>query len=890
MTARLATYRLQFRNGITFDRALEIVPYLKQLGVSHLYASPIFTAVAGSTHGYDLVDHNEIEPAIGGRAGFERLSEGLRAAELGLILDIVPNHMAASLENRWWRSVVEWGQESPHGYHFDLDWTKKLTLPILGRPYREVLRDGELRLRLDPERGNLTLAFFDNLLPLSPPTYATVLEKVDDHSLAPALAERAAAADPRAENELHETIKGLLSDTEAAASLQARLDALSADRELIDALHRQQPWQLLHFLEARRTLSYRRFFEVTGLVGLRVEDEEVFEDSHRLVLELVRSGKVDGLRIDHIDGLADPTGYLDRLREEVGPDVYLIVEKILEGDEALPRAWPVAGTTGYEFIAAMAALLTDVDGLAALGRFYGECRDRPVALEAERREAKTQMVTHNFEGEVSSLVSLLMTIAADSGEDGAVTEADLKTALRAIIVAFPVYRTYGNREGLPATDRLLLDRAAETARGNAPDITDAAVSHILAVLNGQVARRAFDDALEFRMRFQQLTGPIMAKAVEDTLFYRYNRLIALNEVGGDPAAPRGGIDGFHATMAERVRLQPEGLLATATHDTKRGEDARARLYTISEAPETWSEAVTRWRAMHRDLVRALNDGPAPEPDTEWLLYQGLAGVWPEALEPDDGRALNTLTERFLGYVEKVLREAELRTSWMERNEPHEEAVRAYAARLLAPDNRDFREDFAATLQPFIRAGAVNSLTQTLIKMAAPGIPDIYQGSEDRDFSLVDPDNRRPVDFAMLADRLEDSPPAAFDDGSETLGAVKQHLIRRCLALRAELPDLFTSGEYEPVAVTGAKADHVVAFVRRGHDRLAVAIAPRLPFALLDAGGGLVGDAAWGDTALSLPAPPNGGRFTDILSGETFEGGQTVPLAQLLRDLPVALLA
>jgi (1->4)-alpha-D-glucan 1-alpha-D-glucosylmutase len=844
-----ATYRLQFRNGMTFDRAIEIVPYLKRLGVSHLYASPIFTAAKGSTHGYDVTDHNEIDPTLGGQEGFGRLSDALREAGLGLILDIVPNHMAASLENRWWRSVVQWGAESPYARHFDIDWSRRLTLPILGRPFIDALAEGELKFVLEDEHGALALAYFDNLLPLHPSTWGEVVGGLDDPR-AVALV-RAARAAPEAGDEFNARVRRLFEEGDASP-LQAALGALSADKQLIARIHDLQPWRLLHWKEARRDLSYRRFFEITGLVGVRVEEPSVFDGVHRLALDLVRSGQVDGLRIDHVDGLADPKAYLERLREEAGEDAYIIVEKILERDERLPPDWPVAGISGIE----------DPD--------------------AQRREAKRLMVSHNFEGERREIARTVATVAAELGAQAG--EVELETALTELIVAFPVYRTYGNTDGMPQRDRGLLERIAAEVR-TAGNVDADALDLLLKVLTGVVPPATADRAALVRARFQQLTGPVMAKAVEDTFFFRHNAFLALNEVGGDPLRMEGSVEGFHRAMEERARLQPHGLSATATHDTKRGEDARARHYSLSEAPEAWSGAVARWRGVNADAVRQLADGPAPEPETEWMLYQALAGVWPATEEAESQP--RELSERLLTFVEKALREAKLRTSWTEINGDYEAAVKDYAETLLAPE---FLRDFAATLRPFIKAGLINGVAQTLIKLTAPGIPDIYQGSEQLDFSLTDPDNRRPIDFGRLAQGLTSEFPVPVTSDVLSNGLFKQHLVARCLGLRRQYPALFGEGDYIPLDAMGARRKNVVAFARLHGRYKLVVIAPRLVLDLAGAQHPFAEAEAWQDTVVRLPREMKGRPWGEILTGRRVESGRQFALSSLLRDTPVALLS
>ena len=789
MTIPTATYRVQFRNGMTFDRAGALAPYLRRLGISHLYASPIFKAAPGSTHGYDVTDANEIDPAIGGRDGFDRMIGALRAEGLGLILDIVPNHMAASLENTWWRDVIEFGEQSRFARHFDIDWSRRLTLPFLGDSFERVLAAGDLSVKADPRSGKPALAYFDNFYPMTPDSYAG----------------------------------------RESAVLQI------SDKAGIARLHDQQPYRLMSWRDAASDLSYRRFFEITGLVGLRVEDDMVFDDAHRLVLELVRDGMVDGLRVDHIDGLADPASYLHRLRSKTGPACYITVEKILGHGERLPRDWPVAGTTGYEFISSVGQALVDTTGLSELRDAYARSTGASVDLKQELREAKLLMVDKNFAGEFSALLALALEISSKEPPHPSLADSALRRGLRELLVAFPVYRTYGSFRGLPPESRSMLDQVLGAVRREPGDADLETVAFIARILKEDDARFASAAALEFRTRFQQLTGPLMAKSLEDTLFYRHNAVLALNEVGAEPMPRSFSVERFHAEMSERLATQPDGLSATSTHDTKRGEDARARLYSLTEAPGIWVEAVDRWRGMSRANVQHLPEGPAPEPAVEWMIYQALAGAWPVGLVADDDEGIQALQERFLPYLEKALREAKLRTNWGEVNDAYEAAVLDYARALLSPDNRGFKTDFVETLQPFIRAGLANSLTQTLIKLAAPGVADIYQGSEGHDFSLVDPDNRREPEFAALEEQL----PSLFfgsDRGNtdwQTAG-FKQQLVSALLGLRHQAPGLFRKGNYLPLAATGDGAQRIVAFARSVSDHALIVVAPRLVFNVLHA--------------------------------------------------------
>ncbi|PLV63444.1 malto-oligosyltrehalose synthase [Erwinia sp. B116] len=820
MTVPTATYRIQFRNGMTFDRAAGLVPYIKRLGASHLYASPVFTATTDSTHGYDVTDANEIDPAIGGREGFDRLVKALKQAGLGLILDIVPNHMAASLENAWWRDVIEHGAASRYAGYFDIDWTQRLTLPFLGDDFATVLEQGDISVKADPHSGRPALAYFDSFYPLTP------------------------------------------------ASWQGQEAAVLAltDKTQIAALHDRQPWRLMSWRDAPGELSYRRFFEITGLAGVRVEDPAVFADSHRLILELVHSGAVDGLRVDHVDGLADPKGYLEQLRAAAGDACYITVEKILSAGERLPADWPVSGTTGYEFIEALADVLVNGQRIDALRAAYQQQVGQPLKMELELRAARALMVDRNFAGEFATLLSLAVEIAAAEGE--APDDDAIRHALRELLLAFPVYRTYGTAAGLPQADQALLAGVVEQVSHGTHAADPHALGFIVRLLRGEAATRA-ERADSFRTRFQQLSGPLMAKSVEDTLFFRHSMNLALNEVGAEPLPRRFDPRQFHQAMRERLQQQPDGITSTSTHDTKRGEDARARLYTLSEAPESWAAAVTRWQQLNHNAVQQLADGPAPRPAGEWMLYQALAGVWPAELQPEDADGLQALEERFTAFVEKAMREAKLRTDWAETNDAYEQAVLGYARQLLNPANRAFLQDFHATLQPFIRAGLLNGLTQTVIKLTAPGVPDIYQGSEGLNFSLVDPDNRREPDFNRLQRQLEagqqpdsisaallngqlkqhtadnqpDAIPAALlngelkqhaaDNQPDAIpaallnGELKQHVVATLLALRNAHPALFRHGDYLPLTVDGPAADRWLAFARSEGETRLVVIVPRL---------------------------------------------------------------
>lgn len=851
MSLPTGTYRIQFRNGFDFAAAERIVPYLARLGVSHLYASPVFTAVTGSTHGYDVTDHCEIDPALGGMEGFARLCAALKRARMGLLLDIVPNHMAASMENAWWRDVATWGKQSRFANHFDIDWTRRLTLPILGRPFEEAAREGELTLVPQSGLTGQAIDYFGTAIPLHPASYEPVLARLQ-HPLAGEITALAGRASPEDGAAFGNAVSALLQGGDADG-LAREMRELSRDADFLRFVHEQQPWELTFWKDARHSLSYRRFFEVTGLVGVRVEDETVFRDVHRLTLQLLRDGLIDGLRIDHVDGLADPGAYLRRLRQEIGPETYLVVEKILNGEEALPSDWPVDGTTGYEFIDATIDLLADADGREALSFAYEETTGAG-PIEEARTAAKRQVLRHNFAGELDNLARLVAEVDIGSGHD----EDAVREALVGLLVAMPVYRTYVGHGAAGKIDHDIL-QAASGANATAASF------HVFSILAGTHAQARSETARLARQRFEQLCGPAMAKGVEDTLFYRDHRLLALNEVGCEPDRPAPAPSRFHRRMEARAAAGDHSLNTTSTHDTKRGEDGRARLMALTEAPDDWARALARWS---EHLAGKADGAPGPSPATAWMIFQALAGAWPEAGWRGQ---LDGLRGRFGAYVEKALREAKQETSWTEPDEAHEAMVQAHAARLLA--DTDLMEDFDRTLAPYVAAGHANSMAQTLAKLTAPGIPDIYQGSECGDFSLVDPDNRRAVDYDQLADMPE---------RVGALGASKQHLIARGLTLRGRLPALFSEGKYLPLAVSEKASRHLVAFARHHEGTFSVSAMPRLTMSLPE--------EAWQGVEIGLPPEWTVAQLRDELGACEPAPANRIAVAPLLESFPVVLLS
>ena len=891
-----ATYRLQFREGMDFARAATLAPYLAKLGVSHVYASPVLRALPGSTHGYDGASYDEIEPQLGGEDGFRAMVAAFRAAGLGIILDFVPNHMGASPFNPWWRDVLEWGADSPRASYFDIDWSApKLLIPVLPEPYGLALDKGSFGLEFDSESGGINFTASGMKLPLSPPSYANVLARAGSDF--EELTNRFASTTPETAEELKAELAARAQDNAQLETLRAALIDMAADREAIHALHEAQIWRLAYWRAARETLTYRRFFEVADLVGVRMEQPSVFEETHRLMVALSNEGVIDGLRLDHVDGLADPLAYFRKVREAIGEGrpFILLVEKILEGDEVLRADWPVQGTTGYEFIRALGDAMTSPDGEAALSEAYCDFAGDTADYETLLATNKRHIFVRNLAGELDVLTGLAGQLAQ---ADLATRDYGRDTLRRAIIelgASLPVYRTYVDVDGPRPEDEALIALAESTAKGTREVEDDGAIDFIARIWRLDLpdpAARA--EALTFVTRLQQTTGPLMAKAVEDTLFYRYNRLIALNEVGGAPEHFGAPIARFHEEMAARRVHQPEGLLATSTHDTKRGEDARARLYTLSETPEAWVARVTKWSAMNAALIAETEDDRAPSANDEWMFYQALAGAWPIGLDVADKHAMAELAGRMSGFMLKAIKEAKVRTSWTGPDQAYEKAVEAFVRGALDPaKSAVFLEDFAKAQTTLEVAGALNSLSQTLLKLTAPGVPDIYQGAELWDLSLVDPDNRRPVDFGLRRQLLDSD---TSRDAADLLadwrsGAIKLSIVLKALQARAEQPTLFTTGNYASLDTGGAQKGSILASLRSDGTQAAITIVPIRASTLLSGHDQpQVAPESWGDTYLTLPPERAGRQWRNVFTGETISATNgRLRIAEILAQFPVALL-
>lgn len=886
MTERLATYRLQFRDGMDFDRAAALVPYFAELGISHLYASPAFKARSGSTHGYDVADHREMDSVLGGEDGWDRLTAALRRHGLGLLLDIVPNHMAVSTENPWWDDVLTWGRDSRWAGHFDIDWSAgPLLLPVLGEPYGEALAAGAFELRVDRARGSLAFGYHDHSLPLTPPSYAAVLG-----AAAPELARQFATAGPDdGAATAMAAQRAALADVATRRPIEDAVAAVNADAERLHAVHEAQPWRLGHWRLAREMLPYRRFFEISDLVGVRVEDPAVFRDVHARALAMLADGTIDGLRIDHIDGLADPKGYLEGLRDAAGAP-YVVVEKILMPGETLPADWPTAGTTGYELGRLLCAVQIDPGSRQAMTEtwtgFTGESPDFSAAVAG----AKRRILMVNLAGEMEGLVGLARRIAAAHRATRDLGRDSLRTALVELLVELPVYRSYADAAGCSADDAGMLAAAAERA-GRHPFIEDRRpLDFLIGLIAGTVETAADAPRAEFVRRFQQASGPAMAKAVEDTTFYRFNRLIAQNEVGSEPEPFGMAVADFHAAVAERLRTQPDAMSATATHDTKRGEDARLRIAMIAQQPERWRDDVDRWHAATADLRTAGPNGKqAPDPNDEWLFYQSLLGAWPEDFSPGDKAAGDALAGRLEAFMVKALREAKRHTTWTAPDAGYEESTSRFVRGVFG--RVDLLKDMSRAFAPLIAAGATASLAQLALKLTLPGIPDIYQGTELWDLALVDPDNRRPVDFERRRRILGELPSLtaarALDRWRE--GTPKLWLLHRLLALRRAVPELFRDGDYQPLQVSGPATGHLLAFARRSAAAAAIVVVPRLPLRILgEPGAPALAPAAIAGTRLALPDGTPAAALRDWLREEPVPaaGGELDPSNALL-GFPVA---
>jgi len=956
-----ATYRLQFNSQFTFSQAEQVAGYLADLGISDCYASPLFQATAESTHGYDICRFDQFNPHLGNTADFEHWAARLREFGLGLLLDMVPNHMGNDVSNRWWLDVLEKGQASAFASYFDIqhqfvapELQDKVLLPILEDHFAKVLEAAKLQLVF--WEGTLSVAYYERRFPLCPASYTTILRELvpaggADPKTAgalerlPALLEALGRMDVATEAGRLEFAKGKeqlrawhRDSPEFRAALAAALRLFNGRAgnvqsfERLAALLDEQHYRLAFWRVGEEELNYRRFFDITDLVSLRMELPQVFQATHQLVLRLLGEGKVSGLRIDHPDGLWDPRQYFRRIQEnfrtlvetyrreraltpsrsKTQTPLYVVAEKILTGNEPLPSDWPVDGTTGYDFLNLVNGLFVDGRTRESFDRIYRGFTRKPWDFRAMVYAGKKQILQSSLRSELNALTHRLKRVTSGTLYGRDFSPRQLRASLAAIIAAFPVYRTYISEDTLEVLppERGYIEQAVEEARLREPRLDGAVVEFIRDLLLlrpprdlDQVGRGYLR---RFVMRFQQLSGPVMAKGLEDTVFYNFNRLISLNEVGGNPEAFGVGLQQFHEHNQVKARLWPHSLLATATHDTKRGEDVRARINVLSELPDAWEQALARWAELNAGKKTFSDAHPAPDANDEYLFYQTLIGAWPPEQGP--GEPWSGFRDRVAAFMLKAIKEAKSHTNWTDPNEAYEEAVTRFVQATLddhAPN--PFLEDFRAFQRRVAFFGRFNSLSQVLLKMTSPGVPDFYQGTELWDLNLVDPDNRRPVDFETrrrLLHELKEAHGRASSDrrawlsellGRAHTGEIKLYLVWRALEFRRLYRALFERGSYRPLAAVGAKRGHVCAFARH-HDGLeAVVVAPRLVTGLT---GGVerppLGGAVWQDTFLPVPGAEPGSRYRNVLTDEMLalvekDGQWGLTVGQTLQVFPVAML-
>jgi (1->4)-alpha-D-glucan 1-alpha-D-glucosylmutase len=881
-----ATYRLQLNSTFTFRDATALVPYLDELGISHVYCSPYFRARPGSMHGYDVVDHNALNPEIGTREDFEAFVRTLRAHGMGHVLDFVPNHVGVmGADNAAWMDVLEHGRDSRFADFFDIDWSPpnpalagKLLVPALGAPYGEILESGELKLKYEAETGSLAVFYHDHRFPIDPRTWPENLQR---------------GAQAR--------------DTATYDAFIGEFSGTPGEPRSFDPLHdllERQAYRLAYWRVAADDINYRRFFDVNDLAALRMENPQVFEMTHRLLLQLIAEKKLDGVRIDHPDGLYDPQQYFERLTQAAALPFYLVVEKITASFERLPPSWPVHGTTGYNFTNVLNGLFIDARSKARLDRIYSSFIVDYAEWQDVAFDSKVLVLRTSLAAELNVLSNQLARIAQADRHTRDFTLSNLRHMLTEVIACFPVYRTYVTDKASD-DDRRFIEWAIARARrrGSTTDgpLLDFVRSMLLADTS-EVDESMHEQVRAFAGKFQQVTAPVTAKGVEDTALYRFTRLASLNEVGGEPESFGVSPRQFHTDAQHRARQWPHEMLATSTHDTKRAEDVRARINVISEMLTLWRRSIQRWSRINRARRRIVHDLPAPGPHAEYLLYQTLLGTWP--LEPLDDAAYSTYRERIEEYMVKASREAKRRTSWANVNTEYEEALLQFIR--LALERREgnlFPVEVAELARRMARFGFLNSLAQTLCKLTAPGMPDIYQGNELWDWSLVDPDNRRPVDYELrrrlLADVKAWSPenlPVALASLED--GRCKLYVTFKALQFRRTNEALFRDGSYVALRASGEYATHVIAYARKLGDQLAIVVVPRLTARLLGAREMLpLGVEVWAETRVEIPARVCGtvDRLRNVLTGESVsfsgEGDERhLRLADLLTSFPVALLS
>jgi (1->4)-alpha-D-glucan 1-alpha-D-glucosylmutase len=932
-----ATYRLQLNREFTFADATRIVPYLARLGISHIYTSPILKARAGSMHGYDVIDHTLLNPELGSREDFDRLVQALHERQMGLVVDVVPNHLGVmGHDNEWWLDVLENGPAARYASHFDIDWRPnraslrdRVLIPVLGDAYGVVLERGELQLEFSAHSGDFAVRYHEHRMPIDPREYPRIFtfpiadellpaddaHRADFESLMGSFANlpsrsdttpqsvairyRDKAAHKRRLLRLIERSPQVLQHIELSLHTINGRPGEPSSFDALDRLLDAQAWRLSYWRVAIDEINYRRFFDVNDLAALRMNEAEVFEATHRFTFELIEQGCIDGLRIDHSDGLYDPELYFERLQQRFaqtsragdGP-LYVVTEKILATHERLPEHWCVHGTTGYDFAALSTAWLVRADEEARMTRRYRQFTENELSFDQIAHDSKRLVMRASLAAEIEVLATQLDRIAQLDRHTADYTRAAMREAISAVIACFPVYRTYISDRGSSEEDRRIVRWAVNVARrrstGTELSVFDFLQGVLLSEADGRPAAHAM---LEFAMKFQQVTAPVTAKGIEDTAFYRYNRLVCLNEVGNDPRRYNASNAALHQANLERARSWPHAMLATSTHDTKRSEDVRARIAVLSDVPELWKRHLARWSRLNRSRRRLLDTGPAPDREDEYLLYQTLLGIW--VVGDDPSRLIARLHE----YLVKAAREAKRATSWISPNLEYEQALRDFVTQLLEdPERSAFVRDFAPLAETVAWFGAINSLAQVTLKLTCPGMPDIYQGTELPALTLVDPDNRRPVDFdraSALLEQVADLERLSHDQlSAPDSAASKLFVTTKVLQLRQRDPDLFAMGVYQPLQIDGPHREHAFAFARTLGNRAALVVVPRWSASLMEAVSALpLGEPVWSDTRISVGALADASMM-DVLSGRSVRAqrlGDEIVLrvADALAEFPVA---
>lgn len=954
----VATYRLQLNHTFAFRDATRIVPYLHALGITDCYVSSILKAVPGSMHGYDLVDPDCLNPELGTEEEFAALVAALKQYDMGLLLDVVPNHMGIrSTENRWWWDVLEHGPGSRYATAFDIDWSPlkreledKVLLPVLGEQYGAVLENQDIRLLY--EGGGFVITYFQHRFPVAPQSWEGILSfrlneltarvgEQEEHvqellSILTALRNlpRRNERDPgriaERYREAHIIRRRLSALVEHSETIRAHLSASvetyngikgdSASFDRLDALLNEQSYRLASWRVASEEINYRRFFDINELAAIRTEETRVFYESHQVVFRLLKSGVATGLRIDHVDGLYDPEHYLVQLQEwaarELQPtpsgepaSLFVVVEKILGRDEALPATWPVSGTTGYDFLNLVNGLFVQSSKERSMDAVYQRFVGQRVVYDDLVYVTKKLIMRASMSSELNVLGHQLNLLSEKDRQYRDFTLNSLTHAITELIACFPVYRSYitADQKEVLERDRTYIIMAVSRAKRRNPTLNSQVFDFVRDLLLKRLDDRVKltrSDQVRFVTKFQQTTSPVTAKGIEDTAFYLYNRLVSLNEVGGEPAHYGLAVETFHKALRERRAHWPHALLATSTHDTKRGEDVRARINVLSEIPERWRVALAEWAKHNRRFRIKVDEALVPDRNEEYLLYQTLLGAWPSTLM--DHREYESFTERVEQYMVKAIREAKVHTGWINPREEYEDAVKKFVRAIL---DRSVSNPFLEAFLPFhslvARCGMQNSLAQLLVKITAPGIPDCYQGTELWEFSLVDPDNRRPVDFARRAAMLQDCQDSAEEQGIDRLalvrrlmeswedGRIKLYLLHRGLRHRREHATLYLDGDYVPLECHGPRQSNICAFARLHQEQAIVTVIPRLSAELVPAASAAVGDV-WQETRLTVPSWKAGSHYINLLTGQrldtiTEEGRQVLSLSQVLRDCPVGLL-